>query len=257
MSEPEGKKDIIVFEPGAIIDPEMQKRHNSAAAAACKEIVMRTAQNIQGHRYIKVEGWQAIANTMGYFVGASDAVREYDPSGKHIGWTAKGFVRDRDGRTIATGDGYVGKDEKRWGTAAEYACRAMAQTRAQSRASRGCFAFIAVMIDPSLKTTPAEEIIDEQEARPEYPENRKPREAHPVSVGATPAGLKAKEEKSKAILKRLGWKKADFETFARGVKKFEIFKNLSIDDQAEVHIRLEKQFEEIKAAGGLTAEPKK
>ena len=153
-------RELIQFEPGTVLDPVANAQHNQAAANACREIVLRTAQAIQGHRYIRVEGWQAIANALGFFVGAGEVRREVDAQGTVTGWTAAGYVRDREGRTIATGEGYVGRDEKRWSTAAEYACRAMAQTRAQSRAARGAFAFIAVMVDANLKTTPAEEVPD-------------------------------------------------------------------------------------------------
>jgi len=42
--------------------------------------------------------------------------------------------------------------------APEYSARAMSQTRAVSRACRGAFAFIVVLIDENLSTTPAEEV---------------------------------------------------------------------------------------------------
>src|SRR3546814_11290148 len=43
---------------------------------------------------------------------------------------------------------------------AAYAIRAMAQTRAISRACRSAFAHVVVMIDADLATTPAEEVPD-------------------------------------------------------------------------------------------------
>ncbi len=147
------------------------------AADACRQIVNQTAITIQGKKYVPVEGWQSIANVMGFFISADESAREYNPKGEMIGWKAKGYVRDRQGVIIGTGEGFVGLDEKdskgrlTWGARAEYAGRAMAQTRAQSRAGRAVFAFIVTMIG-GLKTTPAEEMsasdIDpEPEASPE------------------------------------------------------------------------------------------
>lgn len=200
MENPKGEM-IVLDRESAVADPAAIQATNGKAAQACRDIVLKTSQSIQGHRYIRVEGWQAIANVLGFFVGASDAVRELDSSGNVIGWTAKGFVRDRDGRIVATGDGFVGKDEKRWKSAAEYACRAMAQTRAQSRAARGAFAFLAVMIDPSLKTTPAEE-MDADTVSEVVP---------PPMPRMDRVGINTRAKKAMAAL---GWEKKDLDAMA-------------------------------------------
>lgn len=73
-----------------------------------------------------------------------------------------------DGQVIATGEGFVGEDEPTWyggqsrgktlPKRPDYAIRAMAQTRAISRACRSAFAHVVVMIDAGLSTTPAEEV---------------------------------------------------------------------------------------------------
>src|SRR3546814_11014425 len=87
-----------------------------------------------------------------------------------------------DGQVIAVAEGFVGEDEPTWfgGTMkawkwgerrgekifydkempkrADYAIRAMAQTRAISRACRSAFAHVVVMIDADLPTTPAEAV---------------------------------------------------------------------------------------------------
>jgi hypothetical protein len=79
-----------------------------------------------------------------------------------------------DGQLIATGEGFVGEDEAvwyggevkdKWGKVKvhpkrnDYAIRAMAQTRAMSRAGRTAFAHVVVMMDAGLATTPAEEMV--------------------------------------------------------------------------------------------------
>ena len=131
-------------------------RMSTDAAGLCGKIVLATAQQIQGKRYVKVEGWQAIAIAHGCI--ASSCNVEMIPGGVR----ATGEIRRMtDGFVIATAEGFVGDDENMWAKRPMYARRAMAQTRAISRACRSAFAHVVVMIDASLSTTPAEEVPDE------------------------------------------------------------------------------------------------
>jgi hypothetical protein len=128
-------------------------RQASDVAGFCKEIVLKTAQNIQGRKYIRVEGWQSIANAYGCVASAKDVERV------ETGFRAIGQVRRMDtGIVIAEAEGFVGDDEKTWSKRDEYAKRAMAQTRAISRACRSAFAFVVTYMDAGLETTPAEEV---------------------------------------------------------------------------------------------------
>jgi len=153
-------KDADVSEPGSLM------RRSTDVAGVCREIVTKTAVEIQRRKYVKVEGWEAIAVAHGCFAGSGETERVLDSERKLIGWRAQGYVRTQNGITIATGEGFVGLDEKdrhgnlTWGSRAEYACRAMAQTRAISRACRSTFAHVVVLIDSNLSTTPAEEVPD-------------------------------------------------------------------------------------------------
>jgi hypothetical protein len=122
-------------------------------ASVCKEIVTRTAQNIQGRKYVRVEGWQSVANAFGCVASAKDVERT------ETGFRAIGQVRRMDtGAVICEAEGFVGDDERTWAKRDEYAKRAMAQTRAISRACRSAFAFVVTMMDAGLETTPAEEV---------------------------------------------------------------------------------------------------
>ena len=122
-------------------------------ASVCKEIVTRTAQNIQGRKYVRVEGWQSVANAFGCVASAKDVERT------ETGYRAIGQVRRMDtGAVICEAEGFVGDDERTWSKRDEYAKRAMAQTRAISRACRSAFAFVVTMMDAGLETTPAEEV---------------------------------------------------------------------------------------------------
>lgn len=142
-------------------------RASTDAAGLCREIVLATAQNIQGRKYVKVEGWQAIAIAHGCTASARDVERVEG------GVRAVGEIRRMgDGAVIAEAEGFVGEDEPTWyggevqsygktktlPKRPDYAIRAMAQTRAISRACRSAFAHVVVLIDANLSTTPAEEV---------------------------------------------------------------------------------------------------
>lgn len=145
-------------------------RTSTDAAGLCGEIVKRTAKNIQGRKYVCVEGWQAIAVAHGCTASARD-VERIDGGVRAVGE----IRRMSDGAVIAEAEGFVGEDEAtwfggettdRWGKTKalpkrpDYAIRAMAQTRAISRACRSAFAHVVVMIDGNLSTTPFEEVPD-------------------------------------------------------------------------------------------------
>jgi hypothetical protein len=138
-------------------------RMSTDAAGACREIVVATASTIQGRKFVSVEGWQAIAIAHGCVAGARDVERIEG------GVRAIGEVRRMsDGNLIAVAEGFVGEDEPTWyggqsrgktlPKRADYAIRAMAQTRAISRACRSAFAHVVVMMKANLETTPAAEV---------------------------------------------------------------------------------------------------
>jgi hypothetical protein len=153
-------------------------RASTEAAALCKEIVIATSSEIQKRRYVSVEGWQAIAVAHGCAASARD-VEKVEGGVRAIGEVH----RMSDGQLIAAAEGFVGEDEPTWygGTMKrwkwgqkrgekiwydeempkrpDYAIRAMAQTRAISRACRSAFAHVVVMMNAGLATTPAEEMV--------------------------------------------------------------------------------------------------
>lgn len=135
-------------------------RASTDAAGMCGEIVKRTARNIQGRRYVCVEGWQALAIAHGCTASSEDVERVLDEGAS--GYRAQGVVRRMsDGGVIARAEGFLGDDETMWAKRPVYARRAMVQTRAISRACRSAFAHVVVMIDSGLSTTPAEEVPDQ------------------------------------------------------------------------------------------------
>jgi hypothetical protein len=188
-------------------NPGLLHKLATDVAGACRDIVMATAMEIgygdQKRQYVRVEGWQAIANAFGCVASARDVQKVLDEDGAMLGFKAIGEVRrSRDGMVLATAEGFVGADEPLWfggekeywdqksrknvkkklEARPEYAVRAMCQTRAISRACRSAFAFVVVMISTDLDTTPAEE-VDEGET-------------HSVAATVVPAEEKSTEPKA-------------------------------------------------------------
>lgn len=144
------------------------------AAGLCRDLVLKTATKIQGKRYVPVEGWQAIANTFGCVASAKNVERIEG------GFRATGqVVRVADGTVLAEAEGFVGDDESTWAKRPVFARRAMAQTRAISRACRSAFAFVVTLMDAGLETTPAEEMSGVIEATPEPVRPKLARPAEP------------------------------------------------------------------------------
>ncbi len=158
-------------------------RASTDAAGLCKEIVVATARNIQGRKYVQVEGWQAIAIAHGC-VASAGSVERVEGGYRAIGKV----IRMDSGQEIATAEGFVGDDESMWAKRPEYARRAMAQTRAISRACRSAFAHVVVMMNAGLSTTPAEEVppggFDDDAPAPA------PLDLTPINQAADMAGLK-------------------------------------------------------------------
>lgn len=170
------------MENGSVVEGSIMKVENSVeanvgdlmrratdVAGVCREIVMKTAQTIQGRKYVRVEGWQSIAVAYGLVASSRDVSSVFGPDGRLEGVRAVGEVRRMsDGVVVSTAEGYVGIDEPTWFGGEQsgrklpprpmYAIRAMAQTRSVSRACRGALSFVVTLIDSGLSTTPAEEM---------------------------------------------------------------------------------------------------
>jgi len=149
------------------VEPETPAEYITQArsiADMCREIVNAAVATIQGKRYPQVEAWQAIAIAHGCALSAKD-IEKTDS-----GYRATGEVRRiEDGILIASAEGFVGNDENRWRSKPEHAKRAMAQTRAMSRAGRSAFAHVILLIDKNIKTTPAEEMDFTRPPEPDQP----------------------------------------------------------------------------------------
>lgn len=141
-------------------NPVANIKQSTDVAGACKEIVSRTSIKIQNKKYVPVEGWMAIATAHGTNLSATD-VKQVEG-----GISARGIVRRiSDGIILGEAEGFVGDDESTWSKRPLFARRAMAQTRAMSRAARSVFAHVVVLMEAGLETTPAEEMGHEVEIK--------------------------------------------------------------------------------------------
>lgn len=214
-------------EVSTIIDTTMQQTPQqvmtmvSQVAAATKSLVGNSIINLQGKKYIKVEGWQAIAAAHGCTVTA-DEVNAIEG-----GITALARVRRlRDNAVLGQAEGYVGNDEV-WGKRPMYARRAMAQTRAISRACRNAFAHVVVAMNSEhatgFETTPAEEVPAEGFDRP-------------AKVATVTGEAKTKKPEWSADQKAEGGRlRAECQAFPGGDDRFgKLWSKMSYDAPADV-----------------------
>lgn len=113
------------------------------------------APAIRGKRYVMVEGWTLLGNMLGVFprtVWTRRMIEEkrahgYDAQGEQLlsifdGWEACVEAVTYSGTVVGRAEAEVTRAETRWADADDYALRAMAQTRATSRAMRGPLGFV-------------------------------------------------------------------------------------------------------------------
>lgn len=212
----------------AEVDNTALVSHRAAtnAAGICREAVLKTAIKIQGRRYVGVEGWQTIANSFGCVASAHD-VEKVEGGIRAIGQ----IKRLSDGLVIAEAEGFVGDDEKTWASRPQYARRAMAQTRAMSRAARSAFAFVITLMDAGLETTPAEEMVGVNDHKP------------PVEVRPKFDEPPAFDRALKAIREAMSAEK--LEQIRSHVGPLVDSGNLTNEEASRLHNRIENRMDEL------------
>lgn len=161
---------LVVHEPRetAIAPPRELVAKGAAVAEACRKIVEHCSMEMQERRYILAEGWQALAAATGLSprIETVEELPEGDVRAVCV------LIRLSDGEVVSRAEGFVGTDEttwfggevkNKWGTKLlpkrpKFAIRAMAQTRAVSRACRSALSWVVPLIGKNLETTPAEEM---------------------------------------------------------------------------------------------------
>ena len=111
-------------------------------------------KNIQGRKYVFVEGWTTCAAMLG--IVPREVSVEKTPEGDYIAIVE--LVRTNDGMVIGRGSAVLGIDEETWSARPEYAKRSMAVTRATGKACRLAFSWIISLA--GYAGTPYEEMKD-------------------------------------------------------------------------------------------------
>ena len=168
----------------------------AAVAAACRQIVLSTTMDLRGKKYIRAEGWQALAAANGLSPRISMVEEMQNGDIRAV----CDLIRLSDGETVASSEGFVGTDEPMWQNRPRYARRGMAQTRATSRACRSALAWIVPLLDADLSTTPAEEM---EEAAPAAKGKAKPAQITTFVQEVVQADAVVPEVPTKAALERI------------------------------------------------------
>lgn len=168
----------------------------AAVAAACRQIVLSTTMDLRGKKYIRAEGWQALAAANGLSPRISMVEEMQNGDIRAV----CDLIRLSDGETVASSEGFVGTDEPMWQNRPRYARRGMAQTRATSRACRSALAWIVPLLDADLSTTPAEEM---EEAAPVSKGKAKPAQITTFVQEVVEAAAVVPEVPTKAALERI------------------------------------------------------
>lgn len=110
---------------------------------------------IGGRKYVTVEAWTLLANMLAVYPVVVWS-RRIDQGEETEGWEARVEVRNGRGDLIGAGEAMCTRQEKTWAPRDDYALRAMAQTRAISRALRNPLGFVVKLA--GYEATPLEEM---------------------------------------------------------------------------------------------------
>ena len=141
--DPRSPKEIIAeaTEKAAAVADVIEKQHLFA--------------QIQGKKYVQVEGWVTLAAMYGLVPSIESTTQISTEPG---GWEAKAELRRIDsGLVVATAEAECGTEgDGDWLTRPSYAQRSMAETRAVSKVCRIALSWVIVLAGYSV--TPAEEV---------------------------------------------------------------------------------------------------
>lgn len=137
--------------PTEVIERAAKVAGELAALVRQQSLVVRIGQS----DHVRVEGWTLLGSMLGVFP-VVEWTRPVMRGDTQIGWEARVEARTRRGEVVGAGEAECLIEERTWKTRDDYARRAMAQTRATSRAMRGPLGF--VMHLAGFNPTPAEEM---------------------------------------------------------------------------------------------------
>lgn len=169
-------------------DPKEISNRVVALAGFVDDIVSKgkLTTEIQGRKFVNVEGWQAAGVGLGLSVYIVSCVPTgpLDDAFNSPGFVAVGELRNRDGQAISRAEASCERDESAWKNRNNYALRSMAQTRVTGKLFRQVLGF--VMTVAGYAGTPAEE-VSEGEAQGGTRRAAQPRGRTPADRPGPPA----------------------------------------------------------------------
>lgn len=118
-------------------------------------------KDIQGKKYVMVEGWSTLGGMIGVLPREVEVKRHDDGAYEAV----VELIRTSDGMVVGRASALCGMDEPKWAKGAEYARRSMAVTRATGKAYRLGFSWIIKLA--GYEATPAEEIPQDDPVPPD------------------------------------------------------------------------------------------
>lgn len=155
--------DIITIEPEAMptkpsslfnMEPKETIAYAKKIAEPLADVIekQKLYSIIQGKKYVKCEGWTTLGALLGIVPRETSVTRLNDGSYEaHVD-----LINFTSGRIVGGSSALCSIEEKRWGSADDYARRSMAITRATGKAFRLGFSWIMTLA--GYQPTPAEEM---------------------------------------------------------------------------------------------------
>lgn len=152
-------EDLVVatpLHPPTLFDmtPAAMVKNAAEMADALAGVIQKQKlySDIQGKKFVKLEGWATLGTMLGVFP-REVYVKELED---HSYEACVELFSTRSGQVMGRASAVCGVDERRWGGAERYARRSMAVTRATSKAYRLGFAWIMALA--GYEATPEEEM---------------------------------------------------------------------------------------------------
>ena len=126
-------------------DPDVALTRMGAVAKTLVDVVedRRLYVVIQGRKHLLVSAWTTLASMLGLF----PLVAWTRPNESGDGYLARVEVRTRDGELVGAAEAECSRAERTWAKRDPFSLRAMAQTRATSRALRGPLEQIVILAE--------------------------------------------------------------------------------------------------------------
>jgi hypothetical protein len=170
----------------ALVTPAQLVKQSKDAIAAIRDVVEKHyIEVIDGKRYLKVAGAQAMATALGYTTGTATCLRIEGADGLPGRWEATATVMLQ-GRVVATGISAVFDDERSWSRKPHFARMGMASTRATGRALKGVMGWATALV--GAEGSLAEEMPDSGSRMPQEASEAPKRLPAPAKAEKAPKG---------------------------------------------------------------------